>query len=188
MVGLELKLDGRGADRVTVSLQLSPLDEGPAALDGAALQLLAPDGEELCPRMLLPISGALTTTLTTTIELRSTRKLPMGCEVVATAWLGPDVVTERCPADPFTTLRDHVRGSRISLPDPDDVELDVAEPGELAALIARMPWIQQPLRAPEPTAVIEMQEEPSVADLQEDFGLEAEEAEWLKDLLDEPDA
>jgi hypothetical protein len=188
MVRLELQLDERRSDRVIVSLRISPATEAPTTVDGAAVQLLSPEGEELCPRMLLPIAGTLAGPLATRVELRADRKLPQGCEILVTAWQGPELSTERCPADPFTNLRDHVRGSRIGLPDPDDVELDVPSEAERAAIRDRLPWITQLLRTPDATAVIEVHEPVTPDDLQEDFGLGAEEAEWLRDLLEEPDA
>jgi hypothetical protein len=185
-IGLEIKLQERQNDRVLVSLRLAPGADGSADIDGAALELMAPSGEEVCPRILLPIRGCLTSPVTTTIELRANMTLPPGCRVIATAWLEQEVIQATCPADPFTNLHDHVRGSRIGLPDPLDVELDVPTPQEVRALASAMPWTQQALRAAQPTTVIEMQPDRDLDDMAQDLGLDEEGAAWLKDLMDEP--
>lgn len=181
---VELVLEERGVDRVRVTLVVSPAD-GVVAVEGASLQLVREGGEVVCPRLLVPIRGELHSAMATTLELRGTGPLPPGCRVQAVAWCADGNVSVSCPADPFITPGEHVRGQRVLDVPADDALLTPLDASERAALNRRLPWLR-PAPA-EAAGVIEVDDGPSVDELQEDLGLDAEQAAWLKDLLDEPD-
>lgn len=183
---LELQLDERLDDRVVVSVSVAPVSDDGAHVDGAVLQLVGADGTELCPRTLLPISGAVDCTVAVSVELRASGSLPEGAEVRALAWDGADQVSATCPADPYIRLRDHMRGSRLGLPEPEDVFLETPSADALERLVARVPWVAQRTRPVEAAGVIEAREpEPSAEDLVGDLNLDEDCASWLKDLLEE---
>lgn len=185
-LGIDLELRDRRDDRVIVCLALAPNDGG-CDLDGASVQLLAPDGTEVCPRQLLPIAGRLLGRLSTCLELRTEGKLPAGCQVVATAWGGPEQVQACCPADPFTSLRDHVRQAKLWEADPAEVLLEVPSPKQVDALIASLPWINRACRR-SGVAVIDAAPDvqSAVEEAVEELGLDDECARWLHELLEEP--
>lgn len=184
-VGLELRLDERCVDRVRVTLLITPSDEG-SALDGAALQLVSSSGEERCPRLLLPFAGRLSGPLCTTVELRATGALGEGCRVIARAWSAGGEVELVVPADPAISLRDHLRGSRLGMPEADDILLEVPSEAALAALVGHLPWLTEAASEPEVAGVLEAPpEEPTAENLKAAFGLDDDCAKWLEGLLDE---
>ncbi len=181
---VELVLEERGVDRVRVTLVVSPAD-GAVAVEGASLQLVGESGEVVCPRMLVPIRGELHSAMATTLELRGTGPLPQGCRVVAVAWCADGHVQVTCPADPFITPGEHVRGERVLDVPAEDALLTALEPGERAVLNRRLAWLRPAVV--DAAGVIEVDEGPTVEEIQEGLGLDAEHAAWLKDLLEEPD-
>lgn len=186
-VELELTLDERREDRVLVSFWLTP-HTASAAVDSVTLQLVCPKGGELCPRTVLPLSGRLTGPVALSVELRGERPLPLGSQVVATAWIDGEPVKAHCPADPSTSLVMHLRGARLGLEevDADLVTLRPLAEERLAALEARWPWVTQDLSPPEVVGVLEAEEPPpSAEDLAEAMGLDEETAAWLHELLEE---
>lgn len=183
-VGLEIQLLERRCDRVVVQVRLQPPECASVSIDGAVVRLVDPEEEELCPRALVPISGTLSGPLLTQVELRWSGDIPPDSRIVAVAWSGTEQVEVRCPADPHLQLRDLVRGTSLVEVDT-DVVLEEPTKAQWAAAEARWPWLTQ-TRAPE-AGVIEADEAPSAEDLAEDYGLDSDCAEWLKDLMSEPD-
>lgn len=183
-VELSLALEARGEDRVRVTLVIEPSDDG-AEVDGAALQLVK-DGEELCPRVLVPVRGALRGPVATTLELRANGDLPGGCRVVATAWWGDGQTQIACPADPFVTPVEHVRGQAASATSGDELPVRGLSDGERAHLAAWLPWVDDVIVPAEVAGVIEVDEPATADDLAEELGLEGEDADWLRELLDDP--
>jgi hypothetical protein len=183
-VGLELHLQHRGEDRVIVGLVFEPIGVDEVLIEGAAVQLVDRDGEEICPRAIVPISGSLRGPLASQVELRTSGKLPRGCRVVATAWAGAETVEQFCPADPYVCLGTYVCGAATHSPDTSEVVLEVPDPVQRERLEKRWPWLAE-VRPTENAGVIEVDEGPSVDDIQANFGLGDEEAAWLRDLMGE---
>lgn len=183
-IGLDLRLEERLSDRVFVHLALSPHGEH-VQVEGAAVQLVGPDGAAICPRQLVPISGMLTGPMMSLVELRwMAPELPNGAQVEATVWSGSDCLRQRCPTTPGTCLRGHLLGGVLAPPDPDDVLLEVPTAEERAKAEAHLPWLKT-VRVAGDVHVIEMDEGPSVDDIQASVGCGAKAAELLKDLLGE---
>jgi hypothetical protein len=180
-VALELSLVERGRDRVCVTVDILPEQDG-GHIEGVALQLLDPQGRELCARVLLPIAGRVADPLALTVELRSEVAMVRGCRVVASAWSDVGEIGCQCPADPPTGLCDHVSARSLKEPDLDDVILEVLTDQEMAVLTRRFPFVSERSWSFEKPAVIEA-DEPSVADV---LGqLDEETAAFLRGLLDD---
>lgn len=186
-VDIELRLEERCEDRVRVSFSLAPVRAGAAKVEGAEIRLVDAEGVELCPRALLPIAGRVTGPMSLMVELRTRGKLPVGARVVATAWSGRRQALATCPADPFVSLRDHLLGARIGMPEADEILLEPLAPELRARLACCLPWLDQPLRAVEVAGVLEAEVSHSAEDLASELGLDPEQADWLADLLDEDD-
>jgi hypothetical protein len=196
-VDLELRLEERLADRVRVVVSLAPVARA-ARVEGATLQLVDAGGSELCPRTLLPVQGRVTGPMSLLVELRTCGALPRGARVVASAWTGRRQIAASCPADPYTTFRDHLVGAvaarpvpgftpeDLAMPDEDEVELLPLDPELRSMLPSALRWIDAPVRPTEVAGVLEAPEEArSAADLASDLGLDAESAAWLEGLLDD---
>ncbi|MCB9680678.1 MAG: hypothetical protein H6733_04330 [Alphaproteobacteria bacterium] len=184
-IELELKLEDRQTDRVVVSFFLSPTD-GPASIDGAALQLVDVGGEELCPQVLLPVTGRVTGPMALSVEVRGSGPLPDGARVVAIAWCGPAQAQVSIPAQPARRLRDHLRGAVLGLPADDDVLLEPLTGEGRLRLERRFPWIAEPLRHVEGLAVLEaVDDTPTAEELKADLGIDDDCAAWLHELLGE---
>jgi len=183
-LSLDLRLDDRKPDRVLVSVRLSP--EGEVhPVDGVALQLCSEDGECLGPRLLLPIHGSLAGPVVTRAELRSADPIPRNGRVVAVAWWGREQVEVTCPSDRGTSLEVHMRGqSQVALPA--RVTLRLLDEAERAALVRRLPWIDEPLAKAHPR-IEPVDPEPDADELCAEIGLDGEDAAWLKDLLESDD-
>ncbi len=181
---MDLHLDDRQPDRVRVTVRLEPDDAG-HPVDGVALQLCSEGGECLGPRLLLPIQGRLAGPLVTRVELRSLSPIPENGRVVAVAWWGCEQVEVTCPSDRHTTLRDHVRGAHRA-PLAGRVGLERLDDDERAAFYRLAPWAAEP-RVPRSPRLEPVDPEPSAEEICEELGLEGEDAEWLKDLLEEDD-
>lgn len=182
-VTFELRLEERRSDRVFVSVLLAPADSG-ASLDGVSVQLFRRDGEPAGPRLLLPISGALAQPMITTVELRAEGGvLPCDCRVVGQAWSDEAVVEASCPTDMWTELGSHVRGTRTVAAQPCGM-LRRLDPAERARLACIFPWIARtaPVHTGDVLEPEDTQEEEIDAFCAE-YGLEGDDAEFLKELL-----
>jgi hypothetical protein len=186
-LSFELRLEERQPDRVWVSVLLVPRD-GALPIDGVAVELFSRQRESLSPRLLLPIAGVLANPMTVKVELRAQTSIPPGAMVVGTAWWGPDTQRVVCPADPWTELEAHVRGKRClgpreERPGQDFMGLDPTETGRLAGVF---PWLEARGTPPcmegfgEPLDAFDV-----VDEISEELGLDAENAEWLRQLLKE---
>jgi hypothetical protein len=183
---LDLHLDERADDRVVVTLAVSPPCGCAALVDEATLQLVDAQGEELCPRHLLPLSGRIAGPVTLTAELRCLGAIPEGARVLASVWAGTTRLQCGCPADPYVDLRDHLKGSRLGLPPDDAVPLSELDAAGRARLEAVLPWVAQPMRRPEVDGVLEAPEPVrTTEELQAELDLDADTASWLHDLLDQ---
>lgn len=194
MLGLEmeLRLEQRGADRVVVSVLLAPA-EGTVTVEGVALQLHSAQGDAIGARMLLPIAGTLAQPMLSTVELRTlSHDIPQGSRVVGTAWGGPHQLEITLPTDPGTAFEAHVRGHDIVSAHGSSQYLEPLLPDERALFASLFPWIDEP-RLPREAAgsLGVVDHEPDNDELVDDFaadmGLDEDSAEWLRDLLDEPD-
>lgn len=188
-VTFELRLEERRADRVYVAVVLAPASSGPAAIDGVAVQLFQRGGEPLGARLLLPIAGSLTAPMVTTVEVRASGGLvPTGSRVVGTVWNRTGQVEATCPADMWTELETHVRGSRRVQPRSDG-DLRALLPQERARLNACFPWLGRQVEAPfdgviEPEQTA-LEEDQALDALCAEYGLGGEDADFLKELLTE---
>jgi len=175
----QLCLDEREDARVFATVILIPTSTD-LSLDGVALQLCDADGNTLSPKRLLPVSGQLLGPVSSRVELRSNQgAIPAGAQVIATAWWpGGHLQAQRC-TDPGTTLKEHVLAKgRIALTD-EDVLLDVL-PEERDIMVSLFPWVAtQPNQR---MLELEAQEDAHPCD---DMGLDDEDAEWLKNLMDQ---
>jgi len=182
-------MEERASNRIVVSVLLAPI--GPdVRLDGVSLQLQGRQGEALSARMVLPIAGALTQPMLSTLELRPTiEELPAGARVVGTVWQGNDQREASLPTDPSTAFERHVRARcRVQPEDPEDApELVMLPAAQRARLTAIYPWISEPRvsRSSGELAVVENEDDIGVDEVMDELGIDAESAEWLKDLLAE---
>lgn len=186
-VAFSLELAARREDRVVVNVRVGAAS-GPSTVEAVALELRSRDGRPLGPRMSLPISGALHGSICSTVELRSLEPLPVGAIVTGLLWTqGGAPVEVVCPADLWTDLGDHVRGRLARFPDLRDVELDDVGGEDRAVLVARWPWVGQDMFPPEVSGILEQREGDDDAldadALADEFGLDAEGAEALRDIL-----
>jgi hypothetical protein len=110
----QLCLDEREDARVFATVILIP--DSPFTLDGVAVQLFDAEGESLSSKLLLPVSGDLVGPVSSRVELRSrSGDIPIGSQVIATAWWpGGHLQASRC-TDAGTTLR-HMHSPAWSSP------------------------------------------------------------------------
>lgn len=182
----ELRLEERRSDRVYVAVLLAPSDCTPVTIDGVAVQMFQRSGDAVSSRLLLPIAGTLTQPMVTTVELRATHgHLPNGSRVVGTVWMDDTQIEATCPADMWTELESHVRGTRMVLP-VSEAELRVLRPCERARLAACFPWVGRPTVLPF-DGVLEPEEDldEELDALCDEYGLCGEDAEFLKELMSE---
>lgn len=181
-----LSLDERLPDRVLVSVLLQPRAEEEADVQGVSVELVGETGDRLSHQLRLPIAGALTQPIRTTVELRALGPLPLGARVLGTAWTAEEQWEASCPADPGTQLQAHVRGL-VSLRPTSDEFFEALSCAERDHLAVSLPWLArcQPAR---PTVVETPEVNPDeVRRFCDDLGLCGEDSEWLEDLLNEPD-
>ncbi len=184
---LALSLEERRDDRVVVHLSLVPDEHNQVVIQGASVRLVGPSGEELCPRMLIPIAGALTGPLASLVELRTTATLPEGATIIANVWGPEGQVQEQCPAEPHLRLIDYAGATGSTPVALKEVDLRSPALAEWEQLHQNAPWTARPLRSPDVVGVIEAKDEPSAEELERDLGIDPEEAEWIEQLLREPD-
>lgn len=184
----ELRLEERRSDRVFVSVLLAPAQAAESvarpSLDGVSVQIFQRDGEAVSPRLLLPISGTLGQPMVTTVELRADGGvLPAGSRVLGQAWSADVVVEASCPTDMWTELGSHVQGTR-NVCARSGGKLRRLEPEERARLACIFPWMAR-TRMLHTEDVLEPEdtEEEALDALCAEYGLEGEEAEFLKELL-----
>lgn len=173
----QLCLDERHDARVFATVILVP--DSVLTLDGVAVQLFDSDGESLSSKLLLPVSGELVGPVSSRVELRSRRgEIPIGSQVVATAWWpGGQVHASRC-TDAGTTLQAHALAEMAIAQTDEEVLLDLLAE-ERERMMRLFPWIVRP---PSTKA---LEHEQSAEDLGQDMGLDDADAEWLKDLMNE---
>lgn len=188
---VELSLEEHLDDSIIVSVFLSPTG-GATAVDGVALRLRDRHGEGLGPRVLLPISGTLARVMRTTVALETENgePVPDGASVQVVAWHGHEQREAVMPTDPMTALEVHVRGTTAWVLHDGDRLLEPLLPEERAVWAEHYPWIDEarlPPRAAAELGVVDHEptQEDEVDAFAEEMGLDAESAEWLKDLLDE---
>lgn len=183
----ELRLEERMTDRVFVSVVLAPAGQDAAQVDGVAVRMLGREGEPLSTRHVLPISGALSQPMVSTVELRARGDIPPGAQVHGQAWRAEDQVEARCPCDPGTALGVHMRGRKTYPLVPERHALEPLEPEERAHLAQIFPWVNEPMVARESAGVLESSEstEEAVDDFCDQFDLGDEDAAFLKELLGE---
>ena len=175
---VQLSLEHRGADRLRVSVWVRPLGE-PVSVDSITLELLGPTGDEVGPRLLLPIAGTLGGPIATTVEVRGYGEIPPRSTLRAVAWVAEASVVVDLPADPPPDLGDWMCG-RGCCGDP-DLDLRSFTDAERARWARYFPWT-----APAPTAnLAEVLEPPSEAHEFSDLGLDDETAQWVSDLMNE---
>jgi hypothetical protein len=75
-----------------------------------------------------------------------------------------------------------MRGHR-QLPLGAEVDLSRLLPEERDVFVRRMPWIADPMVAPDPHGIEPLEAEATPDEICEELGLEGEDAEWLRDLL-----
>ena len=172
----QLCLDEREDARVFATVILVP--DQALTLEGVAVQLFDADGESLSSKLLLPVSGDLVGPVSSRVELRSRRgEIPVGSQVIATAWWpGGHVQASRC-TDAGTTLQAHALAETLIGQTDEEVLLDLL-PEEREQMVALFPWVVRPSSKA-------LEHEQTAEDLGEDMGLDDADAEWLKDLMNE---
>jgi len=188
---VELSLEERLDDSVIVSVYLCPRD-GATRVDGVALRLRDKNGRGLGPRVLLPIAGTLSQTMRTTValECENGEDVPLGACVQVVAWYEQEQREASIPTDRMTAFEVHVRGTTPWALEEGERMLEALLPEERAVFAQGIPWIDEP-RMPPPSAAQlgvvdhEPTEEEEVDAFVDEMGIDAESAEWLKDLLDE---
>lgn len=186
-LSLDLRLDDRQPDRIVVSVRVVP--EGDLhPVDGIALELCNDEGDRLCPRLLLPISGALTGPLETRAELRSRDPIPPRSKVRATAWWGCEQVEASCPSEQGTRFESHMRGRNLVSLANGQVALHLIAPEERACITRSMPWIDEPMVLPDPHEIEPVDTEETAEEYADaicaELGLDDTNAAWIKELLE----
>ncbi|MBT3221962.1 MAG: hypothetical protein HN348_23045 [Proteobacteria bacterium] len=180
-MNFELRLEERHPKCVVVTVCIAP-SEQQAHADGVSVQLFSQKGESLAPRLLLPISGPLLGSMVSRVELRTEFPIPRGSQVKGRLWCSAKVHEACCPTDPSTELQTHVRGCHALVPTSRDLEFNTLVTKEYASLSKLFSWIE----------VIEGinryvvdDEEPNIEEIVSDYGLDGEDAAFLKELLSE---
>jgi hypothetical protein len=124
--------------------------------------------------------------MVSTVELRALGEVPTGARVQGIAWTGKQQIEARCPCDPGTALGVHIRGQRLLPLSGKLDELCSLDLEQRAFLVALFPWINEPLVPDGPTGILDRQEHETddlVDDLADQFDLDPQDAEFLKELL-----
>ena len=185
----ELQLEERLADRVFVSVVLAPKDGSASAIDGVAVRMLTRSGEPLSPRHLLPIAGTVSQPMVSTVELRARGPIPPGAYVQGQTWSAEREIQARCPCDPGTALGTHMRGRKLHPLHPERHALTTLTDDERARLVDLFPWLSEPMIPRSASAVLEVtpNSDELVDEVAEQFDLDPEDAEFLKELLGDDD-
>lgn len=190
-IGVELQIEERLRDRVYVSVVLRPTDED-AAVEGVAVQVVSRTGEAISPRLLLPISGTLSSTMVSTVELRGlTGTIPRGSKIVGSAWLGSEQIEFQTSADLGPTLGAHLRADHQLWPRSQG-NFSMLTDQEQCELAEHLPWLDcwtKPRSVEEEDGVLEGEEDAGdpVEAFADALGLGEEDSEWLRKLLNEDD-
>jgi hypothetical protein len=189
-VSLELHLEERLADRVTVAVTLAPTTDAPLALGGVAVTMFNRKGDSLSPRLLLPIAGVVHHRMVTSIELRAVTEIGVGSYLRASAWWEGGQLSVTCPTERWTELRCHMRGKSLTLPTEED-DIGPLSSRERRLVAAVYPWVNdRMLRVPE-RPFLESSEADEEASLDEEVhafctanNLCDEDEAFLKELLE----
>lgn len=186
----DMKMDERQVDRVRITVRLTP-DGQATPIDGVAIELVSRQQESLSPRRLLPVSGVLDAPLGMCVELRCSGPLPPGAMAVGTAWHGEEQWRAMCSADPWTDLEAHVRGKRCLAGSLADLRrLASLRTPEIHKFLHKFPWLARspcrpPGELPDMLDIPTDEEDPLVQEMCSELGIDAENAEWLKELMSE---
>lgn len=196
-MSFELRVVGRSADRVIVSVILDP-GAGVVQVDGVAVQLASRRHEPLGPRLVLPISGAVSTLIGVQVELRANEALPPGALVTGALWWADGELRVNCSADPWTEIEAFVRGRHVDAPcqqkglelrDDGDHDFETLEPPERARLVRMLPWVDRVGPVCPPVLAVDDAPEAAprdpIADVCDEFGLDEENAAFLRALLED---
>ena len=188
-VMFDLRLVLQHSDHVVVSAVLEPSQEG-TLIDSVALQMVGSKGEAVSAKMVLPISGQLKQSMTFTLEMRPLDgDIPVGSRVVAVAWIDREPLQAWVPTHPYTQLHAHLSALQRLDPNEGERQLEPLSPEERERLAEEHPWVNEP-RMPVAHGLLEVvehepDEDEALDDLVGDLGLDADSAEWLKDLMTE---
>ena len=198
-MSFELRVVGRGADRVIVSVILDP-GAGVVQVDGVAVQLASRRHEPLGPRLVLPISGAVSTVIGIQVELRANEALPPGALVTGALWWADGELRVNCSADPWTEIEAFVRGRHVDAPcqhkglelsGDDDLDFEWLDPPERARLVRMLPWLDRVGPACPPVLAVDAPPEAPardpIAEVCDEFGLDGDNAAFLRALLEDAD-
>lgn len=187
----QLRLDERRADRVYVTVCLSPEAGDTVTVEGVAVELRCRSGQPLSARLMVPVRGPLSQPLQLGTELRSQDDLPRGARVVGIAWTDCGTRETSVPADPGTAMEAYARGARIGLApnNPMEPPLDLTT-AEHKALVRAFPWMAHFRVAEEydsEVGVLDEQGDDLADDIADCYGLCDEDKDLLKELLGEDD-
>jgi hypothetical protein len=176
--------------RIEVGVCLTP--EGPpTSVDGLAVELRDRFHEAISPRVLLPISGVLAGALSIKAELRADQDLPRGALVVASCWGEHGDLETATPTETATALELHMRGCNPVAPADHMYGPERLLCEEREALARAFPWVANfHIRCKGETdgpIVVEEPHEIQVDDFLDSMGLDGEDAELLRSLLEEED-
>lgn len=184
-VTVELRLDERQAESVIVSVLLTP--QSPSSqLGGVELHLQSPNGDALGPRMVLPIAGALTAPMRSTVQLRSNVPLERGARIVAAAWQGSQTVETSIPADARTELAHHAGPAKtLALSNDTQATFGALGDDDMQRLRNAWPWLADTGRPRVVEATADEEQASDVDDIIDDLELDEASSEWLRELLDD---
>ena len=198
-LSFQVFLEDRQPHLVYVSVVLEP-EGGPVHVDGVTVQLFTRKREPISALLLLPIAGTLSHSMVSSVELRATKlpEIPAGSRIVGTVELKDGIVEATCSTDLATELEVHVLGRR-ALPMKSqrvDLEMSWLESAEYCRLIKRFPWIDACPEREDPEIDVVVTDEAVrggnddmdiAEELKDSYGLDDEDARWLKELMDEDD-
>ncbi|MBN2798866.1 MAG: hypothetical protein JXX28_06925 [Deltaproteobacteria bacterium] len=140
-LNFDIQLLERDADRFSLSVSLCAGAEVPE-LERVTVELRAPGGARLSPRLVLPVRGPLSERLSTPVDLEAHLPVPPGAYIMGVAWTAEGAVETRCPTDELVGLEAHVMGRKVLLPEDPIEELESLTEEDLTALLARLPGLR----------------------------------------------
>ena len=173
---LHIVIEQRRPDRVFVLIELQHKGE-PLNISGAAVELRSARGTLVSPRMILPIAGHLAGPLATRVELRAQGPIPQGSKVYGVVFHDQQQTESIIPVDPCTELEAHVRG-RGSICRFAEKRLEPLTPADEYALQQAFPWAIQDDEDDDALDADDLSDE-----VAKSLGLDAEEAEFLREIL-----